>query len=164
MGSGRQCPPIFRVLLFSDLHRNVQRTNLHATWTTQRKQQQRFLHTTAATPVHRSWTHACFYTTNQAMGGITGLGGGGCQYWVCSGDFRSGVSVELRHTTVHAGQQRLLTDWCLVTMMVGMGELSAWPLSEPRIWIQEDRKAQGQASLLSSVLSNVKSLMQQGFS
>lgn len=62
----------------------------------------------------------------------TGLGGG-CQYWVCSGDFRSGFSVELRHTTVHAGQQRLLTDWCLVTMMVGMGELSAWPLSEPRI-------------------------------
>lgn len=90
--------------------------------------------------------------------------GGGCQYWVCSGDVGSGVSVELLHTTVHAGLKSLLTDWCLVTMMVGMGELSAWPLSEPRIWIQEDRKAQGQASLLSPVLSKLKSLMQWGFS
>lgn len=49
------------------------------------------------------------------------------------GLWKWGFSVELLHTTVHVGQKRLLTDWCLVTMMVGMGELSAWPLSEPRI-------------------------------
>lgn len=163
MGNGKQCPLIFSVLLFSDLHRNVQRTNLHSTWTTQRK-------TTTTLPSH----HSCNTSTselnarlvlhNESGNGRKNRAWGGCQYWVCSGDFRSGVSVELRHTTVHAGQQRLLTDWCLVTMMVGMGELSAWPLSEPRIWIQEDRKAQGQAPLLSSVLSKVKSLMQQGFS
>lgn len=116
---------------------------------THKKTPQCFLNTTAARPVHGSWTHAWFYTWNQEEK----QGWGGCQYWVCSGDFGSGVSVELLHTTVHAGQKRLLTDWCLVTLMVGMGELSAWPLSEPRIWIQEDRKAQGQESLLPSVSS-----------
>lgn len=31
------------------------------------------------------------------------------------------------------GPRCLLTDWCLVTVMVGMGELSGWPLREPRI-------------------------------
>lgn len=41
-----------------------------------------------------------------------------------------------------SSQCSLLTDWCLVTVMVGMVELSAWALTVPRIWTQEDRKAE----------------------
>lgn len=49
------------------------------------------------------------------------------------GDVGGGVSIDVLHTTLRLGQKCLLTDWCLVTVMVGMGELSAWPLTEPRI-------------------------------
>lgn len=38
-------------------------------------------------------------------------------------------------TVAHSalGPTCLLTEWCLVTVMVGMGELWVWPLTEPRI-------------------------------
>lgn len=60
--------------------------------------------------------------------------GRGGKYWVCSGG-RGGIGGLCGAMEVHSalGPKCLLTDWCLVTMMVGMGELSAWPLTEPRI-------------------------------
>lgn len=66
----------------------------------------------------------------------SGKRGWGCKYWVWSGDLEEeggGALWSYCRPQCTRAKSVLLTDWCLVIMMVGMGEISAWPITEPRI-------------------------------
>lgn len=105
-----------------------------------------YVQSTAQVQIHGSWTEG-----GRVRGVHMILGNGrekGQGTWVL-GLFRGErrFSVELQVYSV-VGPECLLTGWCLVTVMVGMGELLARPLTEQRIWTQEDREAQGQLGRL----------------
>lgn len=147
------------------------KANLHSTWTTVQptaKRRQCFLMTThiksnnimCSFVLHFQKSTTCPLNTTAASTRELNRGRWGWGVHMDLGLGNSGkkgqgqsvlgglCGATVAHTAL--GPTCLLTDWCLVTVMVGMGELSAWLLTEPRIWTQEDTEAQGQTSLLLS--------------
>lgn len=81
--TAKQCPLISSLLLFSDLHRNVQRTDLHSTWTNTTTTTTRPQHHSCKTSTWESNTRVVLH--NESGNGRQHRAGGGGEGAVSTG-------------------------------------------------------------------------------